>query len=286
MRDYLLKICPEYSHLEESEMFNELGESVGWNSSTILKDGSGLGGGTSATKELARRIAIAETCERSLFRYLKKTDVHNAFLFNKYPSGCGFAFGFSSKETQLRSIAEACERWCWSKWIDEGQYIEEKNSEQIKFNKLSIHLCSNFDKIRFYERQFSIVVTGKVILLKIGIVIAQKGDGVFPGSRVCAPFEDCWEHGLIEAYRHLKIFQNQTDDFFNENIIHKRIKYFALNGDKARSSIENAKDKNWETPKLIFNKSFHITHKDAFLWRSICADFTPWSEGEIGRFVY
>ncbi len=80
-------------------------------------------GGLSNLREHAIRIGISEYIERFEFSRLLNTSISSQFLLDKFPSTCGFAAGFNSLKTKKRSIAEAVERWCWSKWVDEGLYI-------------------------------------------------------------------------------------------------------------------------------------------------------------------
>jgi hypothetical protein len=286
MKEFISKICPNFNNLIESEIVGTDGEVVGWYSSAILKDSTPIGGGAAKTKNKARRIALAELCERSLFDKIFNSNLSQDFLIKQFPSTSGFAFGFENTPTMFRAIAEACERWTWSKWIDFGYSIPNTEVVRKDLSKLALHYASDFDEIKFFSRKFSITIQGIETHLKIGIVLGIKGDGIFPGSRVASEREDVWEHGLLEAHRHYRMYKDKHEHYFGNDIIYKRINYFGTNKESALSQIEQASKVNWGTPKLRLLKNYKIDDGDYFLWRALCYDFRPWSEGKENRFVY
>lgn len=288
MKDYIKKICPNFDHLVESEIKSISNKTIGWYSSAILDNSMPLGGGVAASRSKARRIALAELAERSLFKIIHSGELRSTFLTDKFPSTSGFAFGFENNKTMLRAIAEASERWIWSKWIDDGYEIKEYNVQSNDLSELSKYFLKDFDSVKFYYKNFEIKFNNKKILLKIGITIGLKDGGAFPGSRVASACEDVWEHGLLEAHRHYKIFKNKSksDSYFGKDIIYKRINFFGTHAQEAINQITFKKKKRWPIPQLRLLTPYNIENNSFFLWRAICHDFIPWSDGDEKRFIY
>ena len=129
----------------------------------------------------------------------------------------------------MRSIAEAVERWIWSKWIDEHYYISKVEILNSNLSELSQHHRSFFDQVLFYQMPIDVEIDGRLNPMKIGITLGLLKDGIFPGSRVCSINESPWEHALTESYRHLQIFNNQSTRFIGKGIVYDRINFFGKN---------------------------------------------------------
>lgn len=107
--------------IQEYNLLEEIGSSY---FHTIVKDENGnvLSGGYGANILVSRKIAFAEYLERKQVVLLKNDpDMFNTWGFNYINTGCGFAAGFDSNATTLRSLAEAIERW-----IKSGQGLMQK----------------------------------------------------------------------------------------------------------------------------------------------------------------
>lgn len=167
MREYVKKICPEFDKIIEAEIFSKHGESIGWHSSAVGLDQLPISSGSSHNKILARRIAIAELCERSLVSEIFKGPERDVFLCKEFPSTSGFAFGFDQAQTKLRSIAEACERWVWSKWIDEGFILDEINIQHRDLTKLAQFYLDDFENVKFYKKNINVFIDSKILQFEV-----------------------------------------------------------------------------------------------------------------------
>lgn len=286
MIEFIKQRCPEFSHFEELELINEDGSIVGCHVSAILNSGVPIGGGTSSSKEIAKRIAIAELLERMFFEKIQRDGLGRKFMTDIVPSTSGFAFGFNRELTRFRAIAEGMERWIWSKWIDEGYYIKPDNLDENKLTALGKYLYSKFDRVDSYSKLFKLKIGEKNLVFKIGIILGVKDDGIFPGSRVSGENADVWEHGLIEAFRHLNIYQGRSKYHHTNNIINDRINYFGSNSKFAFNQIKRSKKIEWPEPKLLLLKEFQTLNKSCFMWRALMENFIPWTNGDRCRFVY
>lgn len=285
MKESIQAICPEYDHIVETEIYDDEGESIGWHSSAVSSDDLPLSSGSSSTKEIARRIALAELCERSLVSLISKSINHNDYLMKSFPSTSGFAFGFEVKKTKLRSIAEACERWVWSQWIDKKYIIEKVDIDLGALSKLSKFYLSVFDSVSYFKKTITISIEKRVYSFDVGIVLGIKKDGVYPGSRTVLSGDEPWEHSLLEAYRHLKISEKQSKSAFDD-IIYKRIFYFSINKIEAIRQVESAYKTDWPTPDILLMKEYKVEQENFFLWRTLFKNFTSWTDGGESRFVY
>lgn len=254
---------------------------VGWQAVCYDCDNTPLGGGLAKTIELAKRIAISEYCERNaFFEILKCPSLSSDFEMNNHPTTCGFAAGFERDKTKLRSIAESLERWAWSKWIDEGYRLEKV--DEIKHTEISKYLIKHFDDYLVFRNKFELNNPQKVefqLLVFIGI----RDGGVFPGSRVCTMGENPFEHAIVEAFRHLKINEQDND---KTNFPYNRINYFAKNKDVALAQVDRAKKSVWPKFSLKLIKEYDTKIEGLFVFRAIAHDFIPWNEGDTSRFVY
>jgi hypothetical protein len=283
----LLDYCVNFSILEESKIYDNANRAIGWHSSALDKSGHAISSGTSSSREIAKRIAVSELFERSIINYLSTTEEKEDYSLTDFPSSSGFAFGFEKYSTMYRSIAEACERWAWSKWIDNGFHLEDYYLNVDKLSHLSRFYYDHFDEVKCFYKKFEVDVNGKMIPLHFGVTVGIKEKGVFPGSRVASLNEDIFEHGLLEAYRHLKIFENSLKNQDYEDIVSKRINFFGSNKEIALHQIfQSQKKAKWPIPKLRILKNIPLDTEEGFLWRSLCHDFIGWHEGTKERFVY
>jgi hypothetical protein len=257
-----------------------------WHVVLFDQEKNALGGGFHEFKETARRIAIAEVAERKLVRNLKKSPLVSNFYLNSHPTTCGFAAGFETEKTRQRAIAEAIERWAWSKWIDDKFLMNKIELKNVNLSK-SCHYFSNlFDSVILFEQTIDThKIPNFVDSVKIGIIIGLNGDGAFPGSRVAVSQEEIWDHAIIEAWRHLDIskkYKGSIDSPFP----YGRIFHFAKNASEALAQINNAFKTQWPTPNLSLILEHQTNINGLYLWRAIMEDFTPWGTGDQKRFVY
>lgn len=284
MMNWLRELVPEILGLEESPV-EVAGRVVGWHVNAVGAN-SVLGAGAAINLERAKRIAIAEVIERKTFRQLAESESAADFQLDKFPTSCGFAAGFEKEPTRLRSIAEAIERWAWSKWIDEGYVVPEANISVSELSDFDKYFFCQFDRVSFFKVKIdtsNIQNFGSEVELIISI--GFKGDGVFPGSRVSQAGECSVLHPLIESWRHLILYQNQ-DSKNAHKFPFNRINFFGNNSSVALRQIANAKHMEWATPKLLLSKPVVFHSEAAFVWRSLVENYVGWEKGSESRFVY
>lgn len=280
---------PDLFQLEEAAI--RLDSSiVGWHVTAFDKFNLPLGSGVNREREIARTVALSETLERKLFD--KFTEIPQRRQdFISHSSTCGMAFGFDLAKTKERSENEALERWAWSKWIDEKTPLPEVS--HLKPNDRSeifMALSRDFDRIRFFTKS-DLRLKRKSEDHKtksLFIVLAYKGNGVFPGSRVDLDIHSrgAWEHALVEAWRHLVEFRQMTKA--PDEIINQRIWNFGNNGEMAESQIPEA-DHNqieWQDAELGLQWDLFEPKLKGYLVRSLCENYLPWHRGSSTRFVY
>src|SRR3990167_4634158 len=123
MSEQYLKILEQLGYvdifLEEAPIVDEKANTIGWHSSVLNLEKNALSSGCAETREVARRIAIAEAIERAMFKRMLASPQAKEFCLDQIPSSSGFAVGFEKEATAFRSLCEAVERWAWSQWIDE-----------------------------------------------------------------------------------------------------------------------------------------------------------------------
>lgn len=282
MLNNIFKAIPNFEKIQVAPVLDQ-SETVGWNA-TVLTPNEPIGSGTHFDKNIAIRIAIAESLERSLLISLKKNNVEDYHL-DLHPTTSGFACGFNRYLTSFRSFCEAIERWAWSKWIDEQIGISKCRIDISRLSKLDLFFLNSFDDYDTFEITLK-VKSSKFHLdeLHFGIFLGFKDSGIFPGSRVTTSKDFTWSHPLVEAWRHFKISQEGIQENSN-SIITKRIKYFGKNKSSAIKQIPN-EPSAWPMPDILFHKEVITDLDDVFLWRTICKDFKGWHLGDETRFVY
>lgn len=278
----LKKIVPSFNLLMESEFKGSNGNIVGWHTSLVDNASLPLGSGFSEDRNTARRIAIAEAIERQCFRDLIKSEDLDYFGLKGHPNTDGFACGFENDSTMMRAICEAVERWAWSQWIDYNCKIPQIESE-VLISPLGKSIQHQFDKISFYLKPIKILLNNRFVEFFIGVCIAEKNNGVFPGSRVSLDKNSLWQHGLIEAYRNYNIY---TSGFGRNDIICDRIKFFGKCGIRAISQIASAHKNEWKVPRIKLLAKHHEMPDGVHLWRAICDGYIDWHTGPVDRFVY
>ena len=202
------------------------------------------------------------------------------------PTSCGFAAGFNRESTAFRSVCEAVERWCWSKWIDAN--IAPASVQLRCASGLQSYFASAFEKVYAFESLVSISSPLPSFIpkdLKFAAVIGVKDGGIFPGSRVSTIDDDLLTHSLLESWRHLSIFRNELRDSTPTTIIDQRIKQFGRNGERELPIILKLKVGGFPSVNLRFVKEV-VKGKPYFVWRSLADDFVPWHIGDEKRFVY
>lgn len=281
----VLEFLPEIASAEESPIEIK-GHVVAWHVVLFDQEKNTLGGGFHKLKETARRIAIAEAAERKLVSRLRESNLASEFQLNIHPTTCGFAAGFDTEKTRQRAIAEAIERWAWSKWIDEHFEITKFKEESIKLSEHGKLISSFFDSVIFLGRTIDTSdIPDFTDSVKIGIVIGIKGHGVFPGSRVAVTKDEIWDHALIEAWRHLEISKKYKGSI-KDPFPYGRIFHFAKNANEALIQIDKANKVQWPSPDVSLILEHQTDIKELYLWRAIMKDFTSWGAGDQKRFVY
>lgn len=259
---------------------------IGWHVTIETSEGI-IGGGVHTNENVASRIAVAEIIERKLFRkLLNNKDESERLLLKEYPTTCGFAVGFEVENCKRRAVAEAIERWAWSKWIDDEFYLSPTTSPLPSLTSIGLRLHEMFDRVEFYIGQIdSSKVPQFPSKVLFGVAIAIKDNGVFPGSRVAYLESDLWEHALVEAYRHLIIFKNGRDKS-QYHFPFNRINYFGLHGAEAIKMIPLKNDKNWPNPSLQLLEEIQTGLPNVYMWRALAKDYIGWEKGNEKRFVY
>ncbi|MDR3559040.1 MAG: hypothetical protein P4L58_01415, partial [Candidatus Pacebacteria bacterium] len=153
MIEILKRYYPSFSRIEESEITYG-GNSLGWHS-TLFDSSSQIGSGCSQNKDSARRIATSEAIERGVFRELLKKEP-KSFLLDEFPTTSGFAAGFEPAHVKHRAIAEAVERWAWSKWIDQDCLVEAASPGTREIGPLGSFFQGKFDEVLFFKKNFKI----------------------------------------------------------------------------------------------------------------------------------
>lgn len=290
--EHLQNLNPEFSKFLIQEIKNSEGVTVGDRCHALDKNGTTFAGGTGATNDLAKRIAIAEVFERSFVRKIAN-DVELSKKFNmmKFPSSSGFAAGFENNSTKFRSICEGLERWIWSKWIDDNFYIEELLKERVLLSPLAKHLSSCFDEVFWYSKSFLISDHFTYpMALKIVIFLGCKDDGIYAGSRVSTENDDLFSHPIIEAQRNYQNFslhqKGLSTQYDQDYIIKKRALYFGSHKGEALEQVARSFKRDWPTPKFSLLEEYNTEISNLFLYRCLFEDFMGWHLGPVDRFVY
>lgn len=285
---FVRKLVPGFQCIENAIISDEQGRNVGWSSTVVDVNGNPFGGGCHKDKDVAIRIAIAETIERFLVNKLfDDKNERRRFLLDKYPSTCGFAVGFESNSTMFRSVSEACERWIWERWIDGGYKIPAINVSEEDLSPQALFFKKNFESIDFRSLTFSVKHEIDCLpnILQVGIALGIKGNGVFPGSRVSSIDDDIWTHALTECWRHSRIFEMNLDRY-KDSFFYKRLFYFGNRKDEAYKVIDGAKKTKWTEPKICLLEKSSFEDNSVFIWRAICEGLKGWHTGNEKRFVF
>lgn len=200
----------------------------------------------------------------------------------------GSGIGLDLDVARRIAIAEAIERWSWSKWIDEGYIIPELNDfKLIEFTPLTKYLYKQFDSFKLYQVELNcsdLNLQDFPEKIKLCIFIGLKNGGVFPGSRVCALDEDGWSHAVVESWRHLVIFKSNSN---LKNIFPcKRINYFGTNAEEAINKIIGADKIIWPKMKLLLHENIVTKIPNTYVFRTLLSDYIGWDKGDEKRFVY
>lgn len=279
----ILQNYTDFKEILTSPILDSSKNIVGWNCTAYSIEQNAISGGTDIDKDIALRICIAEALERTFFRTIAKSELRNSFMIDDFPSTCGFACGFDNDKTKLRAVCEGLERWAWSKWIDDGFYIEQI---QVKNHITSItkELASRFEENYYFTKSFNLNNN----VYTFGVFLGFKKNGVFAGSRVCLQSDDPWQHSVIEASRNLKNFEyaQSNNQFESTQIVRKRALYFGQNRQDAILKIKSCQKKGWPEPKIMMLQQFNTGQTDVYLWRCLMYDWIAWHLGDEKRFVY
>lgn len=279
MINTLRKYIPDFDFLNRQDICDSYGL-LGYHVQLVSKNGV-VGGGTGNTLEVATQIAIAEALERRVFLKLFNSN-DRKYLVDIYPTSCGFAAGFDEKSVKFRSICEAVERWAWEQWIDKNHNLKKIVPSSI--TPLAKYFLSKFDGYTFLYRDIPLKLEEQIFPLRLMVFLGFKNGGVFPGSRVTVAGDDMFTHPVVEAFRHLDIYENTLSKREAKDIVELRIKYFGENGDDIQKNINLPDVKNWQVPELLFCEKIHS--EDFFVYRSLCKNFWGWHQGHVNRFIY
>ena len=292
IKTFLDRMPSRISSLQEKALTAADDLLIGWQCNALSETGLILGSGTASDREEAKRVAIAEFIERVLFQKIAKNENSRAkFWIDEDSSTSGFAAGFQRETTRFRAFSEALERWAWSKWIDESNFIPEVSRPEL--SDLATGLLSFFDAVQFWQIPLPVESGwgGEEILFSV--VLGFKNSGVFPGSRVTSRQDDTWTHGAVEAWRNLNNYQilKAKGDLGpkapdpNQWIV-DRMLHFGDHSEEALRQIPKQPRGTWPIAKMRGVVEFATGHPSVFLWRAMCLDYRPWQQGAVGRFVY
>jgi hypothetical protein len=287
-----------YREISEQALIDPEGSLVGWRSYVLDKNLEPIGGGTSADRLTARRIAIAELIERSsVAQLLKNSAQRRNFKLDVIPTTSGFAAGFDRESTRFRSVCEGIERWAWSCWIDKNCLLPEISLPE--FTLLGRFHTKPFLELKAYQREIAIPIQlpnqvpfqipsqiPRVFVFSVLLGFTEQG--VFAGSRVTTSQDDPWTHASIEAWRNHNNFHlthlNQTNPI-GSDWLEKRVLYFGKNKREAMEQIAKAKYASWPPLNFDISKGIEV-FPGIHLWRTLCRDFLAWHKGPDHRFVY
>lgn len=272
-------------NIESAPVHDNSGEIAGWSALVFGSGGHSIGGGTAGHRDLAIRIAIAESLEWLEREVGFSVEERKTLKCDDFPTRCGFAAGFEREPTRIRACAEAVERWLWSKWIDSGFFIGETGRPGL--SRLGGHYATQFEQILFFEKLIKHDMPDIPNPLRFGAVLALRDGGAFPGSRVCTMNEDPWEHAIVEAWRHCKIFENLRFRTEIYPILAARLGYFGVNRSAAVAAVRGGRSKAWPAHGLDVAVELRHPGVDGYaLFRAISKDYIPWHIGDYKRFVF
>lgn len=274
----------EGSVVQEFNLLDQVGLSF-WHSNIIDKNGVPIGSGFGESQTQSRKIAFAEMLERKSFREIKSssTEIQKNWGVDIISTGCGFAAGFDLRNSIIRSLGEALERWVMSKWIDDDLYLEEICMSDIlnSLDRVSLWFLCQFDSVRFFKKEILVVLNNNFIRFSIGICVGLKDSGAYPGSFYCAFGKSDWQHALLECYRHVLLVKNTVPtNTFPDN----KVRFFSKNAHLAIMQIDRKKFKMWGSPEIIF--SYNQKMRGFYLARTIINGWRSWNSGSLQRFLY
>lgn len=259
-----------------------------YHSCVVDKLGAPMSGGFGRDRGTARKIAIAEFIERLEVLKIRSSGelVQKEWGLDQIPTACGFAVGFNLHNTIYRSIGEALERWVISQWIDNGLHIAELIRPEIEaeLDDSSRILIAQFEEVRYFSKSVLVAVNDKLQEFRVTQTMAYFDGGIFPGSAVRKVNGSPWQHAILESYRNLLAFQNNSGpvDSFPANKVH----FFARNRRIADQQIANAQKMSWPTPTISLHLNESRFGGEAFLARTIVDGWKPWNQGPLERFLY
>jgi len=284
MIEIVKMFAPTFSKFEEAPIILG-GTEVGWHSTILDANNNALAGGCSRDRDTARRIAVSEIIERGTFLDLIDK-CPKEYLLDEFPTSCGFAAGFENTATKNRALAEAVERWSWSKWIDQKFAITSVSKDKISFSPVSRFFFSQFENVKFFHNFLDVEIDGNLVPVQFAVCLGFKGSGVFPGSRVCTINESPWEHSLVEAWRNILIAEHAKMSIKKLDFYRARIKFFSENKEEAIKQIPIRLQAPWPSPRLRLLRQIPNTPQGTYVWRALCYDYLPWHIGNERRFVY
>lgn len=267
------------------------GKTIGWNVYAQNEAGISLAQGTHSSLEVAMRIAIAESFERSLVRNLfNNIMLRESFLYSEFPTSCGFACGFDKTSTEYRAVRESVERWAWSKWIDEGFKIEEIDSKDFYASDIQEYYRGHFIRDRVFLKKDILVsmLDGSQSNFDFMILVFETPEGYFAGCRAGKSGEDLYSHSAAEAFRNYSNYclLQESPGKTTDSIVARRNIYFGKNKETAVSQIQKATQVIWPEAHQRILVSLNTNINGVYLWRSLLFNFLPWHLGDEKRFVY
>lgn len=275
-------LFPDLAGLKETTI-EFYGNVVGYESIFYTRNGHAIGGGISEDKELARRIAVAETLERGLFRKLSNDKVlRPIFHLDQIDSTLGFACGFEKEKTAYRSYCEALEKWALSKVIDENFGVDEVSPALSNLAKTFI---KEFRDQFFYQKKFLLKMPFDInpIELVFTLFVGCTEQGAFPGSAVTSNVDDQFTHAVCEAWRNFQNFK--LNDGNETNILDRRLNYFGIHKQAGLNQVLKSQQKDWPNPEVELFQEYQTKIENVYLFRTLMKDFIPVSSGPVDRFV-
>jgi hypothetical protein len=266
-------------------------KTVGWDAYFFDYEKNLISGGTHSDKNIALRIGYAEFIERELVKKIAKDcELAEKFRIQDFPTSCGFSAGFSKKETEVRALLEAIERWSWSKWIDEKILLKKFSIYRFTCNDLTKSLLLPFSKVELHFQEIDcsdlkmLKPPGKIMF---GALLCYTKNGVFLGSRVSNSLTDILRHSAVEANRAYKIHRDLSPEEFNRknNFFYSRLNFFASNQD-FMPRLDEFKKIAFPIPKISLFENLNLNVSNTFLTRVLIKDFIPWHIGDEKRFIY
>jgi ribosomal protein S12 methylthiotransferase accessory factor YcaO len=259
-----------------------------WHSVVLDNSQNPISGGFGNNKMAARKIAIAEYLERHFFRNLLNSskEIQTEWGLDIIPTACGFAAGFNSENTVLRSVNEAIERWVMSKWIDDNFALEEVGLEFIKpkLDPAALFFIEQFDEVLFFKKKVIVMIQDNPMQVTVAKTMGLTSTGIFPGSSAQISCGNIWNHALLESFRHLLAVRNNPvrKNVFPDN----KVRFFAENKNIGLKQIKAASNRNWPLPQITFHNSESLLGGQYFIARTIISGWKTWSDGPIERFLF